>query len=161
VHSGDASRATPLFHKYCSFFIGKGAACEQFDFQLTKILLTKCNKPYSEAQKMVYCPKCGTQNEDTAEFCIKCGASLQTGTATSRRYERRKAEQECFGLPHGGAIAGIVIGVIILFWGISMLLQQTGVITQTISFWYIIIIVIGILIVAGAIYKVTRPRTNP
>jgi len=110
---------------------------------------------------MVYCPKCGTQNEDTAEFCIKCGASLQTGTAASRRYERRKAEQECFGLPHGGAIAGIVIGVIILFWGISMLLQQTGVITQTISFWYIIIIVIGILIVAGAIYKVTRPRTNP
>jgi hypothetical protein len=47
-----------------------------------------------------------------------------------------------------------------LIWGISMLLQQTGVISQTIDFWYIIIIVVGILIVAGAIYKITRPKTN-
>jgi len=110
---------------------------------------------------MVYCPKCGTKNEDNADFCVKCGASLQTGTVASRRYERRKAEQECFGLPHGGAIAGIVIGVIVLLWGISMLLQQTGLIAETINFFYIIIIVIGILIVAGAIYKITRPKTHP
>jgi len=110
---------------------------------------------------LVYCPKCGTKNEDTADFCVKCGASLQTGTVASRRYERRKAEQECFGLPHGGAIAGIVIGAIILIWGISMLLQQTGLIAETINFWYIIIIVFGILIVAGAIYKMSRSRTKP
>jgi len=110
---------------------------------------------------MVYCPKCGTQNEDTADFCVKCGASLQTGTVASRGYERRKAEHECFGLPHGGAIAGIVIGAIILLWGVSMLLQQTGVIAQTIDVWWIFVIVIGILIVAGAIYKITRPRTSP
>jgi uncharacterized membrane protein YvbJ len=109
---------------------------------------------------VVYCPKCGTKNEDAAEFCVKCGASLQTGTVASRRYERRKAEQECFGLPHGGAIAGIVLGALILIWGITMLLQQTGYISQTIDFWYIIIIVIGVLIVAGAIYKITHPRTN-
>jgi uncharacterized membrane protein YvbJ len=110
---------------------------------------------------MVYCPKCGTKNDDTADFCVKCGASLQTGTVASRRYERRRAEQECFGLPHGGAIVGIVIGAIILLWGISMILQQTGIITQAFDFWYIIIIVIGILIVAGAIYRITHSRTNP
>jgi uncharacterized membrane protein YvbJ len=115
---------------------------------------------HSEANKMVYCPKCGTKNDDTADFCVKCGASLQTGTVASRRYERRKAEQECFGLPHGGAIAGIIIGAIILLWGISMLLQQTGVIAATLNFWYVIIIVIGILIIAGAIYKTTRSKTN-
>ena len=109
---------------------------------------------------MVYCPKCGTKNEDTAEFCVKCGASLQTGTVASRRYERRKAEQECFGLPHGGAIAGIVIGAIILIWGFSMLLQQAGIIAQPFEFWYIIIIVFGILIVAGAIYKITHARAK-
>ena len=110
---------------------------------------------------MVYCPKCGTKNEDTAEFCIKCGASLQTGTVASRRLERKKAEQECFGLPHGGAIAGIVIGAIILLWGVSMLLQQTGVIPEGINFWYLIIIVIGILMVAGAVYRMSRSRSNP
>jgi amino acid transporter len=75
--------------------------------------------------------------------------------------ERRKAEQECFGLPHGGAIAGIVIGVIILLWGVSMLLQQTGVIPEGINFWYLIIIVIGILMVAGAVYRMSRSRSNP
>jgi len=26
---------------------------------------------------MVYCPKCGTQNQDEAEFCMKCGFSLK------------------------------------------------------------------------------------
>ena len=110
---------------------------------------------------MVYCPKCGTQNDDAADFCVKCGASLQTGTFSSRRRERRKAEQECFGLPHGGAIAGIVIGVIILIWGGSELLKQSGVIEQSFDFWWFIIIVFGILIVAGALYKITRPKTNP
>jgi uncharacterized membrane protein YvbJ len=112
---------------------------------------------------MVYCPKCGTKNEDTAEFCVKCGATLQTGTFASRRYERRRAEQECFGLPHGGAIVGVAIGLIILLWGIFMLAQQTGLINQTLNFnfWYIIIIVIGILIVAGAVYRMTRPRPTP
>jgi uncharacterized membrane protein YvbJ len=110
---------------------------------------------------MVYCPKCGTKNEDTAEFCVKCGASLQTGTIASRRYARRKAEQECFGLPHGGAIAGIVIGVIVLIWGISTLLQQLGIIAESFEFWFIIIIVIGILIIAGAIYKITHSKSNP
>ena len=110
---------------------------------------------------MVYCPKCGTKNEDTADFCVKCGASLQTGTVTTRRYARKKAEQECFGLPHGGAIAGIVIGAIILIWGITMLLQQTGYIADARFPWYIIIVVFGILMLEGALYKMTRPKTHP
>ena len=110
---------------------------------------------------MVYCPKCGTKNEDTADFCVKCGDSLKTGTVSSRRYERRRAQQECFGLPHGGAIAGMVIGAIILIWGILMVLQQTGTIADASVFGYIIIIIFGILILAGALYKSTRPKTNP
>ena len=114
-----------------------------------------------QGERMVYCAKCGTKNEDTAEFCVKCGASLITGTVTSRRYERRRAEQECFGLPHGGSIAGIVIGMIVLLWGVSMLLQQTGWISQTINLWWLIIIVFGVLMIAGAIYKITRSKTNP
>ena len=52
---------------------------------------------------MVYCTKCGTKNEDTALVCVNCGASLETGTYVSRRYERRRAEEEGFGLPHGRA----------------------------------------------------------
>jgi uncharacterized membrane protein YvbJ len=107
---------------------------------------------------VVYCPKCGTKNEDTAEFCVKCGASLQTGTVASRRYERRRAEQECFGLPHGGAIVGIAIGLIILLWGVLMLAQQANLIASTPDFWVVILIIIGVLMVAGAAYRMTRPR---
>ena len=125
-----------------------------------KNLINKTPLNPLEAKNMVYCPKCGTKNEDTADFCVKCGASLQTGTVASRLAERRKAEQECFGLPHGGAIAGIIIGAIILLWGGSMLLQQAGIISESPNFWYIIIIVIGILIIAGAIYGTTHSKKS-
>ena len=110
---------------------------------------------------MVYCPKCGTKNEDTTEFCTNCGANLQTGTAATRRYERRKAEQECFGLPHGGIIAGLIIGLIILLWGVYLILEQTGVITGTVDFWIILLIILGVLMIVGAIYQMTRRRGNP
>jgi len=105
---------------------------------------------------MVYCTKCGTKNEDTALVCVKCGASLETGTYVSRRYERKRVEEECFGLPHGGAILGIAIGVIILLWGFFWLAQQTGLITQTPELWPIAIIIFGILILLGALYRLSR-----
>jgi len=107
---------------------------------------------------LVYCTKCGAKNEDTAVVCAKCGANLQTGTVESRRYERKRAESECFGLPHGGAIAGIVIGVLILLWGFLQLAQQAGWVTPTLNFWWIVLIVIGILMIAGGIYRTTRRR---
>ncbi|MGZ4851550.1 MAG: zinc-ribbon domain-containing protein [Candidatus Bathyarchaeia archaeon] len=111
---------------------------------------------------MVYCPKCGTMNDDAAQFCVKCGATLRTGTYESRRYERRRAESECFGLPHGGAIFGLVIGAIILIWGSFALAQQTGLInTPAPDLWIIIVIVIGILFIAGAIYGINRSRPQP
>jgi len=107
---------------------------------------------------MVYCSKCGTQNEDTAEYCVKCGANLQTGTYAARRYERKKAEQECFGLPHGGAIVGLSIGVIILLWGVFTLAQQIGLVEESPSLWFIILIVFGVILIAGAIYGITRTK---
>jgi len=128
-------------------------------------------KSHWGGNSLVYCSKCGTKNEEDVIFCVECGANL-TGPPT-RRSERgrrekeekqekgERPEQECFGLPHGGAIAGILLGVIILIWGFSVLLQQMGIIAETLHFWYIIIIAVGILIVAGAVYKVTRPRKNP
>jgi uncharacterized membrane protein YvbJ len=127
---------------------------------LPKTLLTKRHKPRLRGDfRMVYCTKCGTQNEDTAEFCVKCGANLQTGTYASRRYERRRMEHECFGLPHGGAIVGLAIGVIVLLWGIATMAQQMGWITETPSLWFIVIIIFGVLLIVGAVYGMSRKKS--
>jgi hypothetical protein len=105
---------------------------------------------------MVTCTKCGASNEEDAKFCVNCGARLEV------RRERHgdtcfgepggRIEHECFGLPHGGAIIGIIIGMFIILWGFNMIWNiEIG--RYGGAFF---VIVIGLLIVAGAIYGVLR-----
>jgi len=107
---------------------------------------------------MVYCTKCGTKNPDDAKVCTQCGASLYPGAPPTRRYERHKFEEECFGIPRGGTIVGLAIGVIILIWGAIWLLQQPGIelIPPGMSPWPFAIIILGILIIIGALYGLSR-----
>lgn len=100
---------------------------------------------------MVYCSKCGTNNPDDAKVCTQCGASIYPVVEPTRRHERRR-EEECFGLPRGGAIAGIIFGIIIILAGLSWVLGF--------EFWenfgFVIIIIFGVLILAGALYRISR-----
>jgi len=110
---------------------------------------------------MVYCSRCGTQNPDTNVHCTNCGAPLYTVGERypgSDREHYRKMENECFGLPNGNMIVGIVIGTIIVLIGLSFLLQTYGI---KFDFWPFIIIIIGVLIVAGALYSRRQYRPNP
>ncbi len=104
---------------------------------------------------MVTCTKCGAQNEEDASFCVSCGARIEV-----RRERRREGcfepeeriGHECFGLPYGGAIIGIIIGLFIIISGFATILglnfeKYAG------SFF---VIIIGLLIVAGAIYGILR-----
>jgi hypothetical protein len=100
----------------------------------------------------VYCSKCGTKNQDDAELCTKCGASLKIIGSNKRRI-RRHREEECFGLPHGGTILGLLIGIIIILWGLT---QIPGIFPEGFQFWWLIIIVFGILIIAGSLYRTGR-----
>lgn len=99
---------------------------------------------------MVYCTKCGTKNEDDAEVCAKCNEPL-VGRQRVKR-ERRRKESECFGLPHSGSIAGLVIGLLIILWGV------TSVLDIDLPLWSFIIIIFGTLMVAGALYSMGRKR---
>ena len=120
---------------------------------------------------MVFCSKCGTKNDDSAEYCVKCGSKLKVSMEKSleERIEKgaeefgkraeawgenfgKRAEQECFGLPHGGTIFGLIIGLIIILVGVTSL---AGV---DIDFWPLIIIIFGLLIFGGALYSLTQRR---
>jgi len=104
---------------------------------------------------MVVCPKCGTKNEEDAKYCAQCGANLETGVYPSRRY-KRKREEECFGIPRGGTIVGLAIGVIIILWGFIWLLQQVNVLPKTLEIGPFAAIIFGILILVGALYGLSR-----
>lgn len=104
---------------------------------------------------MVYCTKCGTQNADNAEICSKCGARLN---AIGDREYYRRVENECFGLPHGGAFVAAAIGAIILIWGLILILQQLDIISAAVDWWPIALLIFGVLIIVGAIYRMQRRR---
>lgn len=121
---------------------------------------------------MVYCDKCGVNNSDDAKFCVKCGANLMSsqekwewerrveewGEDVGKRAEKwgkqmeREFKDECFGLPHGGAIVGIIFGIIILILGFALL--------ANINIWNylgpIAAIIVGILIITGVAYRLIR-----
>jgi len=120
---------------------------------------------------MVYCSECGTKNEESAETCVKCSAKLNVQKEKSleksieegaeefgKRAEAwgksiaKRPEEECFGLPHGGTIFGLIIGIIIIVVGISSL---AGI---SLDLWPVLIIIFGALILGGAIYSITRKR---
>jgi hypothetical protein len=138
---------------------------------LPKILNVLPTNEYTGNGQMVYCTKCGTKNPDDATVCSQCGAPLYAvGEAEGQRRVEgecfgpsrrsgepyRRVERECFGLPRGGAIVGIVIGLIILMAGLILFLRQWGVIPGGVDVWPFVAIIFGILIVIGALYGLRR-----
>lgn len=118
------------------------------------------NNVLSERMKLVYCTKCGTKNDDDAVVCSNCSASLREATPKRHRSQSecfgpgkgRSSEDECFGLPYGGAIAGIIFGLIIVIIGFAILsgLQVWDIL------WPLLIVILGVLIIAGALYGMRR-----
>lgn len=102
---------------------------------------------------MVYCVKCGTKNPDDAEICTNCGAKLHA-TGEDRHYKRM--ENECFGIPRGGSIVGLAIGLIILLAGVIWFLQQAEIIPKSVEVWPFAIIIFGTLMVVGAVFALRR-----
>jgi len=118
---------------------------------------------------MVYCPKCGAQNEDAASICVSCGAALKVFRRQKRGWEEeleirpkefgeraervgRRMEDECFGLPGGGSIVGVLIGLAIILVGASELFGWN------IDVGPFAIIVVGVLIVAGVLYRQSQGK---
>lgn len=93
---------------------------------------------------MVYCTKCGELNEEGTEYCKKCGASLNP---RSRSRRIRSDRDMCFGVPVAGHIWGILIGAMIVLWGISELVNLD------INVFAIVAVAFGLYIVWQATQK--------
>jgi hypothetical protein len=64
----------------------------------------------------------------------------------------RNMEDECFGLPGGSTIIGVLIGLAIILAGVQQLMGWN------IDLGPFAIIVLGVLILAGAIYQQSKRR---
>jgi ribosomal protein L40E len=107
---------------------------------------------------MVYCQSCGQQNPDNAQTCTRCGAELYPSRSKATSGRRDKEADECFGLPNGGAIVGLIFGSLIVIYGVSWYLGYDLSLFWSSTAGPFLVIVIGLLILAGAIYGLSRRR---
>jgi hypothetical protein len=107
----------------------------------------------------IYCPKCGRENDESAAYCVSCGAALArpvTGAPYAAPRERRGDEcfgqrqgDECFGLPWGGLIAALVFGGLLILFGFGIWAGwDMGNLVGP-----LVLILLGVLIVAGGLYR--------
>jgi hypothetical protein len=126
---------------------------------------------------MSYCPKCGNKVDETMAFCPRCGASLKAATPDQpaspptqphrRRNEKsekneKQEKQEKNQHPQrdekqekgeGGFIGYLIGGLILITLGLFSVLQISGYFTvNTGQSWAVMLLIIGIIIIVGAIY---------
>lgn len=62
----------------------------------------------------MFCPKCGSQNDEGVKFCSKCGASMTDGKTATQKTETKKKE--------GLGTASLVLGIIALVFSFSCII---------------------------------------
>ncbi len=108
---------------------------------------------------MVYCHKCGTNNNgEGSHICSKCGTRLKSEEPSSDEIDnkiyRYHHRTEYFGLPTASLVVGLLFGSILILLGISILYRFS--IWKYI--WPIIVILLGILIITTAISNYARNK---
>jgi uncharacterized membrane protein YvbJ len=114
---------------------------------------------------MVYCQKCGTKNDEDAEFCKKCSNSLiKTGKIRKKEHDDR-CEEECavgeqspYAKFFWGAIV-IIIGLGIIF---TLVIPRTDFAKELpdwlvkFEFWPLIGLIIAIAIIITGIRIIVK-----
>lgn len=101
----------------------------------------------------VSCTECGSENDENARYCVQCGASLRSSTV---RYEGRRTSQRdaCFGYTRPVRYFWLLVGLVIILWGVTDLLRIYFQIR--IEMWPFILIAIGIYIIYRASMRYRR-----
>ncbi len=115
---------------------------------------------------MVYCQKCGNQNEDGAQFCNKCGASL---VGPPREYRKTKRDEECEeDCSAQGKSSPAFWGVIVLLVGVLILIEVLRNIPgldlpqwfYDFNFWWVIGLVIALAIIIAGFRMLARQQQS-
>ncbi len=126
---------------------------------------------------MSYCPKCGNKIDDTMTFCPNCGTPLkeaptaQPPPAPAPPYHRRdekseknekqekNEDREKQEKGERGFIGYLIGGLILITLGLFSVLQISGYFTaDSGQSWAIMLLIIGIIIIVGAIYVAVIAR---
>ena len=124
---------------------------------------------------MSYCPKCGNKIDDTMTFCPKCGASLKGAAPVQQpptqsypkkgekseknEKEEKNEDREKQEKGERGFIGYLIGGLILITLGLFSILQISGYFTaDSGQNWAIMLLVIGIIIIGGAIYVALTAR---
>ncbi len=107
---------------------------------------------------MVYCTKCGTNNAEGATVCVNCGAPLYGTSAEGKsHWGHRQYAREYYSFHRrSGALATLIIGTVIVFIGVSFLLNETF--NIRIPWWEIILILLGAWFIVRAAIRMKRRR---
>jgi len=145
------------------------------------ILNTQADKLYSRRiYGMSYCPKCGNKVDETMVFCPRCGASLKGvppppgQPLPSQQYPRRnekseKNEKQEKNEPRErgekqekgeqGFVGYLIGGLILITFGLFSVLRFSNIYTAD-NGWAIMLLVIGVIIIIGAVYVALIARRH-
>ena len=106
---------------------------------------------------MAYCSKCGTKNEEDAEFCKKCGASLK-GVA---KHHEEDEDCVCSGNKQNPYVP-VFWGIVVILFGLWIIFSfviprsYLPVEMQDFSLWGLILLIIAIAIILTGIRILTK-----
>jgi uncharacterized membrane protein YvbJ len=112
--------------------------------------------------RMPYCPKCGNKVDETMAFCSNCGTALKRTTPSQAAPESEEQEkQEKHENPANveiqdknqyGFVNFLIGGLILIIVGVFAILDLTSRSLTSGQDVAIMLIIIGIIIIIGAIY---------
>ena len=106
---------------------------------------------------MAYCSKCGTKNEDDAEFCKKCGTSLK---GINKEY-KKDDDCVCSGSKQNPFVP-VFWGIVVILFGLWILLSfviprsYLPIGLQDFTFWGLIVLIIAVAIILTGFRILTK-----
>lgn len=113
---------------------------------------------------MAYCAKCGKKNDDDAEYCSKCGASLSEITKVPKKKDDR-CEEEC-AIGEKSSIAKYFWGAIIVLLGLWIIFEfflrrienppEWLAWVNDFSFWWVFGIIVALVFIITGIRIISK-----